>query len=294
MTELQVDSTFSIPQAAETITETPKISPIEPDTHYLENISGLTNRIEAVIVQHFGNDLPILHFTNAEVGNQLDKLISTGFLERFLDEGSVKKIHVGAFRKQEEIRGPFRDLMLGVDNLSTALQKLRKITEQFYHHGLRTNKNQLKSGRGATFSLPAAIIMEKPDKLERGTDNYDHWITTDSQGKEKILAIIKFNPRRATNWVTLKRTEENAILKEIIHGLGTQRLQKISQSYNAEPDLQKKNDLALYAHDLVDSYLVGQEEFDVLFKDISESTRKSIVVRREKYKLFQKPIEQPV
>ncbi len=294
MTEAQIDFSSLISQATEMASKTPKISSIEPDTRYLENISGLTNRIEAVMAEHFGAELPVIHFTNAEVGPQLDKLVSTGFLEKFSEEGSVKKVHVGAFKKQDKVRGPFIDIMLGTDNLSTVLKKLRKITEQFYHHGLRTNKNQLGNARGAAFSLPAAIVMEKPDKLDRGTDNYDHWITRDPQGKEKILAIVKFNPRRAANWVTLDRTERNDILKMIIHGMGTQRLQRISQAYAEEQNLQRKGDLALYAHDLVDTYLVNSDEFDSLFTDLPDDIRKSIDERRKKYSLFQKHEEQSV
>lgn len=269
------------------------ISHIEPNPHYLDDITGLTNRIEAVIGEHFGNELPVIHFTNAEVGNQIDKLVSTGFLEKFSDEGSIKKFHVGAFRTQDEPKGPFRDMTLENDSLPTALDKLRKITQQFYHHGLRTNKNQLKNTRNAAFSLPAAIVMEKPEKLDRGTDNYDHWVVRDSQGKEKILAMVTFDPRRATNWVTLKRSEENAVLKKMIHGIGMQRLEKISQTYASEEDVHKRADLALYAHDLVDAYLVGRQDFDSLFENIPDTARKAIEERREKYALFQQNQESP-
>lgn len=287
MSETQLNNFSSVPnQEGLQVGQDQNPSQIEPNSHYLDEIKGFTNRIEAVINEHFGSDLPVIHFTNAEVGNEIGKLVSTGFLERFSEEGSIKKIHVGAFRKQYEIRGHFRDMTLGEDSLLAVLSKLRKITEQFYHHGLRTNKNQLKNGRRASYSLPAAIIMKKPDKLDRGTDNYDHWIVRDPQGKERILAIVRFDPHRAVDWITFKKSEENEILKRMIHGLGLNRLEQIASAYNEAIHPQKKADLALYAHDLVDAYLVGRDEFDSLFVVLDDSVRKIIEERRQKYNLF--------
>lgn len=268
------------------VSENPVSSSIEPNLHYLDHIKGLTNRIAAVLIEHFGNDLPVIHFTNAEVGNEIGKLVSTGFLESFTSEGFIKQTHVGAFKKQDIPGGPFRDISFHQDGVLVALHKLRKIVDQFYHHGLRTNKNQLTKSRGASYSLPAAIIMEKPGKLGRGTDNYDHWIVRDSQGAEKILAIVKFDLHQAVNWITLKRTQENEILKRIIHGLGSNRLAQIATAYHKAHDPHTKANLALYAHDLVDAYLVDPNEFDSIFAALDVSVRKIIDERRQKYNLF--------
>ena len=93
------------------------------------------------------------------------------------------------------------------------LEKARKIGIEFYHHGTRTNKNQLEDSRESTYSLPALVVMDKPATLERGVDNYDHWIVPTSQGADKIVTIILLNPERAFGRPLVKnRRNQNEFL----------------------------------------------------------------------------------
>lgn len=261
---------------------------IQPILDYYDKSVGMSERIKLIVAEHFGSSLPVLHFTNAAVGNDIENLISTGFAEKFTEQGSKGKLHVGAFRRQDVVGGPFKDMTLDNSTLFQTLEKARKIGIEFHHHGTRTNKNQLGGSRESTYSLPALVVMDKPETLERGVDNYDHWIVPSSRGSEKIVTIILLNPERAFSRPLVKnRKNQNEFLTDVIHGLGLYRLNQIHQRF-LHSSGEEKDQLALYAHDLVDGYLVSKEDYKKLFdiEHFEDKTKDEISKREADYNFF--------
>lgn len=267
---------------------------IVPKVNYFDSDMGVSRRLETIYREHFGDELPVIHFTNKEVGNTLDLLESTGFCERFQDLGIRGALHVGAFRTQDEKGGLFRDLRIGDDSISTILQKFREINSEFYHHGMRTNKNQLGKKRNATFSMPAVLVFEKPGVLRRGTDAYDHWIVKDELGADKLLALVELKPVEAMRWIALNKQDQNSIIKDVIHELGTSRMDLLHEKYVDEIVPEIRDKYALYAHDLVDAYMVERGEFDDLFSDVSSYVKEQIDTRRKSYNILNVQSEESV
>jgi hypothetical protein len=85
------------------------------------------------------------------------------------------------------------------------------------------------------------------------------------------------------------RSKQNQFLKTIIHGLGVSRLQLLRSEFQKEEDNSRRQDLALYAHDLVDGYLITRDDYDNAFNtsNLSPQTVDELKQRRERYNLFQ-------
>ncbi|CAN5137772.1 hypothetical protein BH09PAT2_BH09PAT2_04160 [soil metagenome] len=261
---------------------------IIPNSNYLENTKGLTERISAIVQEHYGDSLPVIHFTNGAAGNNIDELVSTGFVERFIRDGSVGRLHVGAFKDQSSPGTPFKDMSIKEDSLINILDKARDIAKEFHHHGLRTNKNQLGKQRGSKFSLPVAIMFPKPDHLDRGTDNYDHWIVPDAHGQDEIISIVTLDPESSIHTLAGNHIGENNVLKQLIHGLGLYRLNVIQNQFYKTNDEQIKQSVALYGHDLVDAYLISRQDYDTAFDTAHFVPQMQQIVdgRRQKYNIF--------
>lgn len=288
----QLDIPVKVPvllsQVEEFLGQDKKNSEIIPNLDYLTDVKGLANRISAVATEHFGDTLPVLHFTNAAIGDDVDVLTSSGFLEKFMKNGSVGKTHVGAFLTQDEQGGSFRDMNLEQDGPLDVLDKARTIAKEFHRHGMRTNKNQLGDKRDSEYSLPAVILFPKPANLVRGTDRYDHWIIKDSIKPEQIMTIVHLDPARAIVDLMRNKGEQNIFLKKIIYGLGKYRLEQLKSALEQAPDTFTKQNIALYAHDLVDAYLIRRDDYDSTF-DISilnNLQKIEIEKRRTKFNLL--------
>lgn len=262
---------------------------IEPNLSYLEGKDGISSRMSAVMQEHLGSTLPVVHFTNAEVGESIKGLVSTGFLERFMNEGTNGKLHVGAFRTQDDA-DTFQDMKIEDVSPINILRTARKIALQFYKHGKRTNKNSLKENRDAPYSLPAVILLPRPAKLERGTDEYYHWIIPQKVYPDNILSIFALSPDKATRYEKISHKKQREIAREILRHIGLQRLEQLHASDTKVESEEQKTNIIIYAHDLVDGFLISEKDFQSTFPQemLNPYIERELTRRRQKYALTNK------
>lgn len=228
---------------------------------YLEGVNGTTELYRRVFQEHFSDTLPAIHFTNEAVGDSLQSLVDTGFIERFEKEGSKGKLHVGMVRNQDE-RGSFKDPKFETDNLVNLLNSLKQIASDFMSHGRRTNKNSLGENRGSNYSQPVAIILDAGGSIGRGTDRYYHWVLKNHQAPDKIIELVRFEAGRASpNYEPNKKIRNEFVLK-FLSALGRYRLKQLSAEGSLLAD---NNELKNYASGLVRAGLVSQQELDSCF-----------------------------
>lgn len=126
--------------------------------HEVDTKHGIIERIKTTIEKHWGETIPIVHFTNSEASwGKGAPLKSTGVVESIKEKGFRPYTNFGyvpgensGFDLEEWYRDRGRDINLDHITLETAknssrlyIEALDRLRREFVHHGLRVNKNNV-------------------------------------------------------------------------------------------------------------------------------------------------------
>lgn len=281
---------------------------------------GLTERIVSTVDKHWGDKrFPVIHFTNDEVGwGKGLSLTSTNFVKSILSEGLRKNTSLGYIPSKEmslQIEPRFANkayvdtTYISEDDAKRSplklLQAIDRIRREFVHHGLRTNKNNIRG----SFSIPAVVIIDGNIPVQQGDDRTQQAVSLVHTPADKIIGVFQFDPNSIIRDYLSKNGKEPISIRspkkekihfreelsgtdqtvrkdfqrQVLHKVGLGRLVEIKAMRSlAESDLQRQK-LVLSAHDMVDIFLISPEEFDKEFPNINPSVKREINQRREEF-----------
>ncbi len=165
------------------------ITPEEIPAELKEKVVSLMARIEAAKMP-----LPLLHITQNKVVGKDGSSQSTGFLEKIQTEGLKVNTNCAAFL--------FRDLSGTNEPHLASPAEMREHPEYFIndfqiaikkyiHHGIRVNKEQLKSLVRVKVGMPIVVLADREaTPLKRGKDGDEHYVTRSKIRPSKIIGTL--------------------------------------------------------------------------------------------------------